>query len=371
MDQLFELTSNLRLTNEKVFVEYSQEDEDKWAQLKDWPIVHTILGNCFLVKTQSINGNFTLFFSFENNPTGKERKFTKGSFEEGLFVLSSLPPQLEVVISQTRVELEERMRLQEIRRQEIRKENERREKEFEENQKRQEAERLTRLEQERFQNEREADARIHFTDLKTKYGLESLTATSPTSEIYKVLVQMDGGDRVDPKDIEWLAYHRMNNVLAIYYSLQYEASHDGWDLITAGKYWRKAKQPQRALDISASIQFQDPKIQAAVLTNRGGAHRDLKNLEDAEKCASEAIHLQPNRYYPYNLLGAIYYQRGDPGQGDQQFRRAIELGSKPREQDEMIQNAVIDSDENIKRTVAEYLIAKDPQRYQWAEKYLE
>src|SRR4051794_3293962 len=62
-------------------------------------------------------------------------------------------------------------------------------------------------------------------------------------------------------------------------------------------------------------------------------------LADAETAAREAMDLDPQSYYPYNLLGAIHYQRGLPEAGERYFDRARELGSSPHEEDEGIQSA--------------------------------
>ena len=103
---------------------------------------------------------------------------------------------------------------------------------------------------------------------------------------------------------------------------------------------------------------------------RGGAYRDLGQLADAETAAREAMDLDPQSFYPYNLLGAIYYQRGLPEAGERYFDRARELGSSPHEEDEGIQSAIEKAGEAERVIVAEYLLRKDSTRYEWARYYL-
>ena len=45
-------------------------------------------------------------------------------------------------------------------------------------------------------------------------------------------------------------------------------------------------------------------------------------MDEAERCGQTAIKLAPKDFYPYNLLGAVYFQRGDPEEGDKYFQVA-------------------------------------------------
>ena len=168
----------------------------------------------------------------------------------------------------------------------------------------------------------------------------------------------------------WLEKGRFNSLLAEIHRKRYMDKGDGWDLVKAGKYFRYAKQPEMVFEMVNSVVFDDPELQAALLTNRGGAFRDIKELEKAKECANEAIKLQPNSFYQYNLLGAICYQQGEPEAGDIHFQRAIELGSTPTYQELAIQKALYVSEDNTKKLVSQYLLKKDPERYKWAKHYL-
>ena len=103
---------------------------------------------------------------------------------------------------------------------------------------------------------------------------------------------------------------------------------------------------------------------------RGGAYRDLGQLAEAESAAREAMVIAPKSYHPHNLLGAIYYQRGLPEQGERSFDRARELGSPPHEKDDGIRSAIEKAGQAERAIVAEHLLRKDPKRYEWARYYI-
>jgi tetratricopeptide (TPR) repeat protein len=117
--------------------------------------------------------------------------------------------------------------------------------------------------------------------------------------------------------------------------------------------------------------IKENKLKSALLTSRGGAFRDIEELDKAEKCALKAIEYQPNSHHPYTLMGAICYERSEYLKGDYWFAEAIKRGASPREQDAEIKRVVKNAkDENKRREVVEYLLKKDPQRYAWAKSYL-
>ena len=233
-----------------------------------------------------------------------------------------------------------------------------------------EIERQTRLEEELRQKEHEAESKKHFADLREKYKIGKTKEIEPTSLLFPILLRLEEGKWLSEDDLEWLDKQRFNSLLAEIHRKRYIEKGDGWDLLKAGKYFRYVKQPEMVFEMVNSVVFDDPKLQAALLTNRGGAFRDIKEWEKAKECVNEAIKLQPKSFYPYNLLGAICYQQGEPEAGDIHFQRAIELGSTPTDQDERIRQAFNYSEDKTKKIVAQYLLQKDPERYKWAKKYL-
>ena len=212
----------------------------------------------------------------------------------------------------------------------------------------------------RRQREREAAARDDFRRLKEKYGASWFIERSPLSLLYAILLKLEDDTRLSNDDEEWLREERLLAVLAKHYE------REGL-LAAAGSCWRKARipRPERALAITEGIEDDH-----MVLTMRGGAFRDLRDLDRAEACGRKAIGLKPDDFHPYNLLGAVFYQRGDPKKGEAFFVKARELGSNERSVDASIRSAIELSDENVKERVARYLVDKDPERYAWANTYI-
>jgi hypothetical protein len=106
-----------------------------------------------------------------------------------------------------------------------------------------------------------------------------------------------------------------------------------WNLPNISSHWRKADQPKKALKATENVNFdsiKENKLKSAILTTRGGAFRDLSQLDDAEKCARKAIEYQAsNSHQPYTLMGAIFfdrYDRYDRYEGERWFREAEKRG---------------------------------------------
>jgi tetratricopeptide (TPR) repeat protein len=216
--------------------------------------------------------------------------------------------------------------------------------------------------EERRRLERREETRQDFQRLKEKYQIRGYSKESPDSwlYLYKILIELDEENSLSDADREWLESRELFQPIALY-------DEQNGELASAGSNWRKAGNPQRALEITADAKHhQNP----ANLTMRGGAHRDLEQLDDAETAARKAMNLDPQSYYPYNLLGAIYYQRGLPEEGERYFDQARELGSPQREKDKAIRSAVEKAEPAKAVAAAEYLLRKDPVRYEWARDYL-
>ena len=116
---------------------------------------------------------------------------------------------------------------------------------------------------------------------------------------------------------------------------------------------------------------QESNLRSALWVTRGAAFRDLDKLDDARKCATQAMECQPNSHQPYTLLGAICYDRGEYEEGDKWFVMAVEHGATANDIDDEIKRIVrMTKDKDKRREVAEYLLKKDSDRYDWANSYL-
>jgi hypothetical protein len=246
----------------------------------------------------------------------------------------------------------------------------------------------------------------YFATLKSKYDVSDYKDKSLSSPLYAILQKLEKGERLEPTDVAWLeenktearksahdyygwsekyrdegrrlfsgkiftTYHKIE---ATFYEQEYQRTGNQWNLPNASSHWRKASKPRQALKLTENLNFdkiKENKLKSALLTTRGGAFRDIGELNKAEKCAIKAIEYQPNSHHPYTLMGAICYERREYPKGDYWFEEAIKRGASPRDQDAEIKRVVKNAkDENKRREVVEYLLKKDPQRYAWAKAYL-
>ena len=229
----------------------------------------------------------------------------------------------------------------------------------------------------------------HFATLKSKYDVSDYKDKSPSSPLYVILQKLEKGERLEPTDVAWLqenktewcqqlfsgkiftTYHKIE---ATFYEQEYKRTGNQWNLPNASSHWRKADKPKQALKLTENINFdkiKENKLKSALLTTRGGAFRDIEELDKAEKCALKAIEYQPNSHHPYTLMGAICFERGEYPKGEYWFAEAIKRGASPRDQDAEIKRVVKNAkDEKKRREVVQYLLEKDPSRYAWAKSYL-
>ena len=227
----------------------------------------------------------------------------------------------------------------------------------------------------------EVASRRHFADLKRKYQAESFKETSPLSQLYKILVKLESREFLDHRDLDWLTKNCPKGRIRMFAGRValncehcFKEGGNQWRAVRACSFWRMAEKPLNGVKITETLARPpyagDPKLKAAILTTRGGAFRDLKKLDEAEACAQQAIKLD-QQYYPYMLLGAVYYQKGDPQRGDVYFAQAVNLGAKPQAQEYEIKKAVDQAGADEQRIVAQYLLNKDPIKYHWATKYFQ
>ena len=339
-----------------VYYHFAGKDLSRWLAIKRQRVSHSTLGEGTILKIiprQNSQRPPTLWVLFDQPSDSPRRGWTKGrgfslilisatALGDNQITRLTLPPDL--VDAVRAFEQLQREKAEEARKRE---------------QEEQQAARQRAAEEAR-QRELEAEARQTFQWLKEKYQISWYSEESPISQLYKILIELDEKNSLSRADGKWLVRHKLFQPIAIHYEKK-------GSLASAGKYWRKAGMPGRALHLTADAKHLR---NAVILTMRGGAYRDLGQLADAETAAREATALDPQSYYPYNLLGAIYYQRGFPEAGEQYFDRARELGSSPHEEDEGIQSAIKKAGQAEQATIAEYLLRKDSTRYEWARYYL-
>jgi hypothetical protein len=221
--------------------------------------------------------------------------------------------------------------------------------------------------------------------LKQKYKIADDLTFSSKIKLFTVLKKLDKKQRLNATDIVYLeekrlfypntkiykTYHRIE---AEFYEAEYKENKNLWNLPNISSHWRKADQSQKALESTSNINFDtinDKKLKSAILTTRGGAFRDLSQLNRAEKCAKQAIKFQPSSHHPYTLMGAIYFDRGNSYEGHKWFEEAEKRGATPASIDAEIKKSISKiKDKNKRNKIIQDLLKRDKHRYRWAKIYL-
>jgi len=247
-----------------------------------------------------------------------------------------------------------------------------------------ESARLQRLEREkelRRQAEISARRRIMteqtiatFGPLATKYGapVDMLVENNEPSELVVILKELDDASLLSDDHYNWLINKNLHLVAARACYMVYQSSGDYWSLVRAGKSLRKAGMPNKVIEL-VDDQFlsniRASRVKSALLTNRGGAKRDINDLDGAKGDGLAAAEMNPESFHPHNLLGAVLYQAGDPELGDKHFETALNLGARRQDQEFEIRSAFYKSTPQAREAVRNYLLEKDPIKYAWLGSY--
>lgn len=221
--------------------------------------------------------------------------------------------------------------------------------------------------------------------LKRKYDLEH-REDKPESRLYPILEKMEKNERLSDDDQVWLeaenwCRHYSNGESKIFlfhhsreasfYEAEFRRTKNFRNLLEASSHWRKAKQAEKALEQTSDLAtirgLKEKNLKAALLTTRGGALRDLGQLGDSEKFALEAKAVNPNKHYPYTLLGALCYDTRRYDEGDTWFEEAVKRGAKAKDQDAEIKRILKRKKGKDRQEMVEHLLAKDPQRFAWVK----
>ncbi|WAR44001.1 O-fucosyltransferase family protein [Methylomonas rapida] len=224
---------------------------------------------------------------------------------------------------------------------------------------------------------------IIFLSLKIDYQVRQRN-DSIESPLYSILVKLNASQRLSGQEVAWLeteelfrpntqifvTYHRLE---ALHAEAEFKRTKGFWNIVNASADWRKANQPESALKLTNNQQqlrsLKEAKLRSALFTTRGGALRDLDRLSEAEQCALEAINHYPNSHNPYTLMGALCYDTGRYGEGDEWFEKAIERGAKPNDQDSEIKRILQKKKGKERQEIIQHLLAKDHRRFAWVKRY--
>ncbi len=255
------------------------------------------------------------------------------------------------------------------------------------------------LDSSRKQFENEANKYgVRLTDIVDDYGPTALAS---------ILLKLNERKNIEKNEIEWLESKKYYYLLGKYYYWLYKGelhydqipnwskeitkntnvstnsilSGNGkivddnnlWELSKSCKYFRKAKKPEMAIEISNGfepyMEIKPSKENSAVFTSKGGAFKDLRKIDSAKKCAQKAIELNKDSFHAHNLLGAIYFLENDFETGMYHFVKAIEFGSNPRNHELEIKSILEESDTVSRKKIRDYLLEKDSNKYAWVSDF--
>lgn len=347
------MESNTRYSNSKFFALFAHKNHSLWNKIIGCEVKHNTLGDGKIVEI--IEGKDCVYITveFAGLPEHKGlKKFSNTSFTEGHFgnieLNHFLIPGFNEFYERKLKEEKERLIKEKI-----------------------EANRIEELRRMQEEQERiEAKSLEEFNLLKQNYGLSKQRFKSIASPLYMILLKIESMEVLDEDDIEWLKGNKMFKIIAMYYEKEYLKTKNQWNLVKASSNLRRSDESYRAIELLENEHSKDSKLMSAILTTCGGAYRDINDVIKAEKHAKEAIDIGDESFYPFNLLGAIYYQKGMPEEGDKCFNKAIELGSDLRIMDKEIENSFKIAGEDEQIRVAKYLLDKDEQKYQWVKYYV-
>jgi tetratricopeptide (TPR) repeat protein len=148
-------------------------------------------------------------------------------------------------------------------------------------------------------------------DLNRKNNIQKIIESGNKNLLYSALNSIVKEEPIDPKLIDWLKWKNLYVILCEIYHFKYDKDGKLWDLAKACSSYRKCGNPEVVINITNNINNTDFTAFGAVMTTRGGAYRDIRNYECASNCAQEAIEYDLESFYPYNLMGGIFFDIGE------------------------------------------------------------
>ncbi|MGB5959548.1 MAG: hypothetical protein WBG73_02720 [Coleofasciculaceae cyanobacterium] len=351
------MNSDTPISNTEFFARYAGDNNDRWLEINGRQVTHNRLGKGVIVGIGAC-----IYVRFEKETKKFERKKFKYYFCD--VEISQCVEMFREDIRKL-VQLEEQQKAEEEK---YRAEEQRKLVQLEEQRR---AEEQRHREEVQKQKVREKESAREFAALKLKYFAQSYTESSPASLLYVILLKLDAGESLDEIDLQELKNNGLFGAIAIFSEKEFQKSGNLWSLIKASSCWRDEGKPERAIKLTANVHTTDSKLMSALLTTRGGAFRDTNALTEAEQCATAAIEYNSKSHHPHSLLGAIYYESGDPTKGDEHFDIAQKLGAKANAQEFVLKSTIERAGKDNKVIIANYLLRKDPQKYKWVKHYLQ
>jgi len=214
-------------------------------------------------------------------------------------------------------------------------------------------------------------ARTEFAELRVRFYARSVQDDLPSNHLFMILKKLDLGEDLVDTETTLLKKGRQYGPLASHCEHRFAVNKLPWDAINGCSFWRKSNPPQpyRGLHLVDRITSLSETGIAAAWTTRGGAMKDLNDLDGAERSGLRAIELEET-YHPHNLLGSVYIRKNDPDAGARHYLIASNLGAPDRELATEVEYEMHRADPTTRKRVAEYFLSIDSQKYSWATAYL-
>lgn len=197
--------------------------------------------------------------------------------------------------------------------------------------------------------------------------------------VMRLLKQVAAEKRIRPEDVAWLsteapdcwteklqqAWHRLE---ALALSEEWERTGDVWAAVNASGHWRKANEPENALEVTDAALAHSGisgKLRSALSTTRGGAMRDIGRLAEAKALGLDAHALAPVDFRPCTLIGAVSMELGDLAAGHDWYKKAEELGAERGAIDQDLRSLLVRSNSDEQERIRAFLLEQDPERFGW------
>jgi len=206
-----------------------------------------------------------------------------------------------------------------------------------------------------------------FLTLKKHYEEKQKTLRS-------ILKKIDDKKELEESELSVLKNENPEFASALHHLQQFKKNNDYWDLAHATTKLKEVRKLRMAIDVGTKplnkIQSNDMKAVAAAFTTRGAVRRLLGQLPEAKQCARKALECSES-FYPYSLLGGIYFDEREFEIGLGYFKKAVELGASPKRTEYEIKLVLKDQslgDEDRKSFINE-LLKENPIEYAWVQKF--
>ncbi|MBB5349209.1 hypothetical protein JWG42_11930 [Desulfoprunum benzoelyticum] len=240
-------------------------------------------------------------------------------------------------------------------------------------------ERRARLADPRYQ------AKIRERELRQQYGLEAFIDPKNYPRLLGLLRMLENGSRISAEEFIWLSTQgddtydryltielaeRYHLVEARYLAAEFRRTGDLWQAVNASGHFRKCEEPQQAIQLLGRTEIslvKNAKLQSALCTTLGGAHRDLSAFDTALELGSRAHKLTPHDFRPCTLLGAVHYEQSNYEQGQRWYEMAVERGFKESQVDSELKSIFRQLSPDKRAAMREHLLSLDQDRYEWAK----